>query len=237
MVMKGSERVELKPELPSVYVAAHELKAPLVLMRQLALELSSAGSDNIETIERLLLTVERSLRLVEQLTKTSRLEDSIFESEPLLAKAICQAVSDELAPFAKASGQKIVTRVSRRSGVAVGHRSLLTALLVNLCDNAISHNPEGSRVVLGASSTKDGVIFSVRDYGSRLSHRAFESLRLSVGKQALPLKDRPRSSGLGLWIASKFAVAMNGNLTMVRHHKEGITVSVFLPHSEQMTLL
>lgn len=236
-MLMNEGREQLESTLPSVYVAAHELKAPLVLMRQLALELKAAEPQNEITVNRLLLTVERSLRLVEQLTKTSRLEDSLFESEPLLAKAVCQAVAEELTPFAKASGQQIVTRVSRESGVTVGHRALLTALLVNLCDNAISHNPEGSQVVVSARSSREGVVFSVRDHGPRLSHRAFDALRFQIGRGPLPLKDRPRSSGLGLWIASQFAAAMNGKLEMTRHHADGITVSLLLPHSKQMNLL
>lgn len=235
--MKGNEGVSVNASLPSIYVAAHELKAPLVLMRQLALELKSAGADDKVTIERLLMTVERSLRLVEQLTKTSRLEDSLFESEPLLARAICQAVSDELTPFARASNQEIIVRVSRKTGVAIGHRSLLTALLVNLCDNAITHNPKGSRVVVSANMSQDGVVFSVRDEGPRISHGLFEAMRSGLGKGPLPASDRPRSSGLGLWIASQFTAAMNGTLTMTQHHDVGITVSVQLPHSKQMSLL
>lgn len=235
--MKGAEGTPVETSLPSVYVAAHELKAPLVLMRQLALELKGANADDVQTIERLLLTVERSLRLVEQLTKTSRLEDSLFESEPLLARTICQAVSDELTPYARASGQEIVLRVSRKSGVAVGHRALLTALLVNLCDNAIIHNPIGSKVVVAANATPSGVAFSVRDEGPQMSHGLFNSLRSQVGKGPLPASERPRSSGLGLWIASQFAEAMGGTLTMTRHHAAGITVAVELPHSKQMSLI
>ena len=235
--MNGDERVPINASLPSIYVAAHELKAPLVLMRQLALELESNDKENLKTIERLRVTVERSLRLVEQLTKTKRLEDSMFESEPVLAQAICHAVAEELKPLAKASGQRIVTRVSRRSGVAVGHRSLLTALLVNLCDNAITHNPPGSRVLVSSFDSKEGVVFSVRDEGPQISHRAFNSLRNQLGKGPLPASSRPRSSGLGLWIASKFVEAMGGSMFMTRHHVSGITVSVVLPHSKQMSLL
>jgi two-component system sensor histidine kinase KdpD len=236
--MKGNEGTLITASLPSIYVAAHELKAPLVLMRQLALELQSADSQpDTQTIERLLLTVERSLRLVEQLTKTSRLEDSLFESEPLLARAICQAVSDELTPFARASRQEIVVRVSRKSGVAVGHRSLLTALLVNLCDNAIAHNPAGSKVMIAANASSSGVVFSVRDEGPKISHGMFNAMRSQLGKGPLPIGDRPRSSGLGLWIASQFAGAMGGTLTMTRHHTTGITISVELPHSKQLSLI
>jgi K+-sensing histidine kinase KdpD len=206
-------------------------------MRQLALELKTTSPDDVQTVERLLLTVERSLRLVEQLTKTSRLEDSFFESEPLFARAICQAVSDELTPYARASGQEIIVRVSRKSGVAIGHRALLTALLVNLCDSAITHNPEGSKVIVAANASSTGVTFSVRDEGPRLSHGIFNAMRSQLGKGPLPVTDRPRSSGLGLWIASQFTEAMGGVLTMTRHHMAGITVSVELPHSKQMSLL
>ncbi len=236
--MKGTEGTPVHASLPSIYVAAHELKAPLVLMRQLAFELKASNpAEDIQTIERLQLTVERSLRLVEQLTKTSRLEDSLFESEPLLAKAICRAVSDEMTPYARASGQEILVRVSRKSGVAIGHRALLTALLVNLCDNAITHNPEGSTVVVAANASNTAVTFSVRDEGPRMSHSVFNAMRSQLGKGPLPAGDRPRSSGLGLWIASQFAEAMGGVLTLTRHHEAGITVSVALPHSKQMSLL
>lgn len=234
--MKGQVEESVDPVLPSIYVAAHELKAPLVLMRQLSLELQQNGSDGT-TLERLVLSVERSLRLVEQLTRTSRLDDTLFASEPLQAEAICRSVAYEMMPFAAQYDQTIMTRVSRRSCLAVGHQSLLTALLVNLCDNALTHNPPGGSVVLSARQRADRVVFSVRDTGPQISRSAFDTLKRQLGKGPLPVGERPRSSGLGLWIASQFAAAMDGRLTMTRHHAAGITVSVSLPHSKQLSLL
>ena len=237
MGIRGEHQTPADTTLPSIYVAAHELKAPLVLMRQLSLALQRGGGRDTETIERLLLSVERSLRLVEQLTRTSRLDDTLFDSEPLQAQAICQVVAYELEPLARQYGQTVVTRISRRTNMAVGHRSLLTALLVNLCDNALTHNLPGSKVILSARSTDDGVIFSVRDFGPQISQAVFKRLQQQLGQGPLPMSDRPRSSGLGLWIASQFAVAMDGRLTMTRHHSAGITVSVVLPYSKQLSLL
>lgn len=238
--MKGraEDPKTVEATLPSIYVAAHELKAPLVLMRQLSLELQSASGNNCaDTVERLLLSVERSLRLVDQLTRTSRLDENSFESEPVQASAICQAVAYELEPFARQHGQKIVTRISRRSQLVVGQQSLLVALLINLCDNALTHNPKGGKVVISAVNQKNGVLFSVRDHGPAMSHVAFEGLKNQLGKGPLPLGGRPRSSGLGLWIAGQFANVMGSNLTMTRHHKSGISVSVLLPQSKQLMLL
>lgn len=234
--MKGRVEESVEPVLPSVYVAAHELKAPLILMRQLSLELQQGGGD-VDTLERLVLSVERSLRLVEQLTRTSRLDDALFASEPLQAEAICQSVAHELTPFARQHNQTIVTCVSRRSCLAVGQHSLLTALLVNLCDNALTHNPPGRSIILSARQRADTVVFSVRDFGPQISQGAFNTLKRQLGKGPQPVGDRPRSSGLGLWIAGQFAHAMRGELTMTRHHAAGITVSVSLPHSKQLSLL
>lgn len=223
--------------MPSIYVAAHELKAPLVLMRQLALELSENGVENTTTIERLQQTVERSLRLVDQLTKTSRLSDTLFETEPLQTRALCDVVAHEMQPVAKLSDQRIEVRVSRRNRLIVGHRSLLTALLVNLCDNALQHTPEHGRVVLAATTRADGVLFSVRDFGPRLARSQLRTLREQFGRGPITPSDRPRSSGLGLWIASEFARTMNGELRLVCHRDAGVTVSVLMPHSTQLSLL
>lgn len=226
--------------LPSIYVAAHELKAPLVLMRQLVLELRQAGvsSAQTQTVERLILTVERSLRLVDQLTKTSRLEDGLFETEPLLAETVCKVVADELQPSARQYGQAISVRVSRRAGMVVGHRSLLVALLINLCDNALQHNSLGEKITISAKSSDKGVVFAVRDNGPPMARRQFEAMRTQAGYKALSIaSNRPRSSGLGLWIASKFAETMQGELQFTRHRAGGVTVSVLMPYSSQMSLL
>lgn len=236
-IREDAGAVTVEQSLPSIYVAAHELKAPLVLIRQLALELDAESVGKSETVDRLLVTIERSLRLVEQLTRTSRLDEALFASEPLQAHAVCQSVIQELEPSARASGQRIVGRVSRRSGLVVGHRSLLTAVLVNLCDNALNHNQSGEKVILSARNTADSVVFAVRDFGPQISRKAFNAMQEQLGRGPLPLGERPRSSGLGLWITSKFVAAMGGELTMRRHHTAGITVSVRLPYSKQLSLL
>ena len=73
-------------ELSFVTTASHELKAPLALVRQLSLALER-GNISPEEQQRLLrqitLTSERALRLTTDLSRASRLEDSLFELEPI----------------------------------------------------------------------------------------------------------------------------------------------------------
>jgi K+-sensing histidine kinase KdpD len=81
----------------SLVAAAHELKAPLALIRQLALLLQdeklSSAANRQELAERIKLTSERSIRLVEALTRSTRLNDTEFMLEPVQTSRLCEDVA------------------------------------------------------------------------------------------------------------------------------------------------
>jgi len=238
MEKRGEESIVAAEELPSVLVAAHELKAPLVLMKQLTHELSAEPGHDQVTLERLRLTIERSLRLVEQLTRASRVDDMLFDTEPLQVGSIIYSVVWEMTPLARSLGQQLETRIPyHKTPLVVGHRGMLEALLINLCDNALEHNSPGSMVALSASHHKNAISFHVRDNGPKMSLQYFSRLSQTVGAKTFPVSDRARSSGLGLWIADQFTKAMHGELTVQRHREGGVTFSVKLPYSQQISLL
>jgi K+-sensing histidine kinase KdpD len=226
--------------MPSVLAAAHELKAPLVLMRQLAyqLELSGDLSPQQKIVqERLRLTSERALRLVENITQVSRLEDAMFALEPLQAKSVWYDVATEINPLASQMDQHIRVKLPKKPLLVVAHRELLPAILVGLCDNALAHNPLGSQVILSAKQDHDSVVFSVRDKGPKIDAKAFRELESRLGIAPQPLGARPASSGLGLWIAGSFARAMSSTLSVTRHRSGGMTFSLHVPVSGQLSLL
>lgn len=218
-------------DVPSVLAAAHELKSPLVLIRQLTFQL---GEDD-ETARRIRLTAERSLQLVEGLTKVSRLQDALFESEPIYIPALYEEVAHELAPLARALDQRIEIHVPRAPVTVVGNRSLLRSVMLGLCDNALTHNDVTMPIELRATKAGDRVLAGVRDYGPQTIHLA--EMKRRLGKSASPISTRPRSSGLGLMIAEQFARHMDAELQMRRHQTQGITLSLSLPASQQLSLL
>lgn len=226
--------------VPSVLAAAHELKAPLALIRQLSYQLESAGAMNTQqkiVQQRLRLTSERALRLVENITRTSRLDDALFALEPLQVHAVLTDVLSEFTPLARGMDQDVVLHVPRNPLLVVAHRELLPAVLMGLCDNALSHNPTGSSLRLSARKTKQAVVFSVRDHGPVIDKKIYENLRSRLGVAPQPIGSRPASSGLGLWIAGVFARAMNAELSATRHHAGGMTFSLHVPVSSQLSLL
>ncbi len=223
----------------SAVAVAHELKTPLVLLRQLTLLLENTNNpaEQAELTRRLRFTSERSLRLVDSLTKMARLEDALFELEPVQLNGLCTALTHELSPLAEAYQQNLRTRLTRQSIVAVGNRELLNSLLSGLIDNAIQHNPAGAAIEVASRVRAGEAIIAVRDFGTTIDLSDFRALEASIGKRALPISARPLSSGLGLLVASRLLTAMNGRLSVQRHYSGGMTFSAHLPLSRQLSFL
>lgn len=223
----------------SLTAAAHELKTPLVLVRQLSLQLTETSDPAIreEIIRRIRLTSERSLRLVDNLTKASRLEGALFELEPIQLASLCHEVVDELTPLSAALEQSFAIDVGHRPPVVVGNRELLRSLVMGLVDNALQYNRAGAPIEISTRIRRDEATVSVRDHGPVVDLAEFRQLASTIGREALPISARPLSSGLGLLIAGRFAAAMHGRLDVSRHRRGGVTFRAHLPLSSQLSLL
>jgi signal transduction histidine kinase len=230
--------------VPSLAVAAHELKAPLALIRQLSLTLKDEPAEHSlqhpevrQLLDRLRLTSERSLRLVEMLTRHARLEDSLFELEPVNVSQICEETAHEFMPLCAATGQSIEVHASKRSVLAVANYELLRSVAFGLYDNALAHSTSQKPISVTIGQQADTVRMGVRDYGPLVSADTFKNLRERLGKTKQPIGQRPNSSGLGLYIAGQFAEAMQGRLGAVRHRNNGTTFYLDTPISAQLSLL
>ena len=107
-------------EVSGILVAAHELKAPLCLIRQLTLALGVASSDSAkQRLESQLVEVsERALRQVEDLSKIARLEDGLFITEPVSVRGICEAVMREISPLFQFEHRNLTTNLASQPLIA-----------------------------------------------------------------------------------------------------------------------
>lgn len=226
----GGTETDMWQQIPSLLAAAHELKSPLVLIRQLSFQL-----EDEKAAQRIRLTAERSLNLVDSLTQVARLEDTLFSCEPIHMVSLLEDVAHELFPLSTALNQTIEIHSTKSNPVAIANYSLLRTVILGLCDNALAHNKPGRPIELRSRRQADLIMTGVRDYGPLTNNLA--RFRRHVGKTPLPLSGRPRSSGLGLMIAEQFAEHMSGRLHLRRHHDEGVTFSLLLPASQQLSLL
>lgn len=230
----GDER-----RVSAIGVAAHELKSPLVLLRQLAIELANESLSQAERkriAEQMTLISERALRLTSDLTRVeSQLE--LFGLEPVNPLDVARDVRLELAGLYTAKGRRLSVKRIRHLPPVIANRDLLRRILLNFADNALHYSDIDGAVELQAQllNERATVRLSVRDYGPYIPKQQWRKLTAEL-TEVKTVHQRPLSSGLGLYISHEFARHMNGRIGAIRH-QDGASFYVDLPVSQQMTLL
>lgn len=238
--MDEREFLNLVAKESSFLVAAHEMKTPLSIIRQLSLTLNDddiqlTESEKSRILQQIDTTSERALRLVQDLTKISKLEDAMFELEPINSKKICSDVIAEISDVFRIHGRIIRFKNVRKSELVVANYELLRSILMNFSDNALYSSDEKSEVEIKISNIGEKVRISVRDYGEELPLSIWRAVKKQK-HQPVQASSRPQSSGLGIFIAQSFATAMGAKIGVVRH-RNGSTFYIDLNRSGQMSLL
>ena len=236
--------LEAEGSISAVTAAAHELKSPLVLMRQLSLLLQQnpgglSDAEQEKLLSQITLTAERALRLTTDLTKAARLESALFEMEPINPLTLCNEIVHELTPLFEAHGRELAVKSRKHPLLLVANRDLLRRILTNFSDNALYYSEPGTAVQLQVTALQRGKVIrlGVRDFGPALSSDMWKTLRKKLAAQApQTVHARPHASGLGLYIASQFADTMNGRIGVIRH-RDGATFYVDMEASRQLSLL
>lgn len=227
--------------LPSLVAAAHELKSPLALVRQLSLMLEAGDISEPEQkrmLQQISLTAERALRLTSDLTRSVRLDDALFHLEPINPQQLCDDIVHELRPLFAAHRREVRLAPRKHPLLLVANRDLLRRIIMNFSDNALHYAEPDSLVEIQIKTLQRGkmIRLGVRDFGPALSADMWKSLQKKLSLAPQPIHARPQSSGLGLYIASQFADAMNGEIGVTRH-RDGATFYVDLHASSQLSLL
>ena len=217
-------------------ILAHELKSPLVLMRQLALSLELEDPARLErTKDQLVSVSERALRQVNDLTKIARLEDALFELEPVSPRALCDEVTRELRYLFRFNHRDLEIHYTNKSRLAIANRDLLYSVIYNFCLNAMHYSDSETKSLLTVKDHAGRIRVDVRDFGPALPMDVWRELKRDWLEKPTSIAMRPGSSGLGLYIATKFAKYMNAHVGAVRH-RDGTSFYVELPVSTQASL-
>jgi signal transduction histidine kinase len=153
MQREGNTQGSASPtaDISAVVAAAHELKSPLVLIRQLAFAAADGERSEHErdqALTQLTAVADRSLRLTTDLTRAARLEDSLFEVEPVNAQQLCEMIVAQIAPLYAEYGRTIYTTSHRSRPLVLAHRELLSSVLYHFADNALHYGHADSSVTM-----------------------------------------------------------------------------------------
>ena len=241
----------MSTEVSGILVAAHELKAPLAVLRQLALTLETqlsptetqpsptapqpSSTATAYLCRQMVSVSDRALRQVNDLAKIARLEDGLFTPEPVSVRGLCDQVLAELAPLYQGHDRTLAATYRNKSRLAFANRDLLHSILYNFCVNALHYSESHTTSQLSASEHRGRLRLSVRDYGPALPTAVWRRLQAGFLDQPTPVAMRPGSTGLGLYIASQFARHMHAQLGAIRH-RDGTSFFIELPISKQASL-
>lgn len=221
-------------EVDGILVAAHELKAPLAVLRQLALSFDGMNVKNEHIRAEMVQVSERAIRQVNDLTKVRRLEDGMFEMEPVAVRAVCDDVTKELR-YLFDDARQLEVKYANRAKLVNANRDLLHSVIYNFLINALHYADAGSHTKLRVQDSRGRVRVAIRDYGPALPVDIWRELKRGYIEKPVSVAMRPSSSGLGLYIASKFSRYMGAEVGAVRH-RDGTSFYVELPISKQASL-
>ncbi len=225
----------MEMEVDGILVVAHELKAPLAVIRQLALSLDEMDSKGEHIRSEMVNVSDRALRQVNDLSRIRRLEDGLFKMEPVAVREVCDAVSHELGYLFRGDKRKLSIKYSNRSRLVTANRELLYSVIYNFLLNAMHYSSDDGQTKLIVKDCRDRVKVQIRDYGPALPIDVWREMKNGWVEKPLSIAMRPGSSGLGLFIASRFSRYMNANVGAVRH-RDGTSFYVELPVSKQASL-
>ena len=220
-------------EVDGILVVAHELKDPLVTLRQLAFAIDDTSETNVAIRNEMIGVSERAIRQINDLIKIQRLQDGVFEMEPVSVRAVCDDVIRELMYLFRFNKRDLFVKYSSRSSLVTANRELLYSVVYNFLLNAVHYMGEEMQAELVVKDFRDKVRVMVRDYGPALPIDVWKEMKRGWVEKPTSIAMRPGSSGLGLFIASKFSKYMHANVGAVRH-QDGTSFYVELPKSKQM---
>jgi len=211
-----------------IATASHELRTPIFSIGGF-LELLEDEELDEETrtmfIRQVREQVDRLGRLATDLLDLSRLEAGSLELRPERTdlREIARAVAAEFGPALAAHESHLELRFATAGAEADCDPERVAQIMRILIDNALSHTPAGTDVVVAAGRRDGRVRLSVTDYGTGIKRAAMSRIF-----EPFYTSDDAQGSGLGLAIAHELAERMSGEL-----HAESVpgrtTFSLELP--------
>ncbi|MDO8211503.1 HAMP domain-containing sensor histidine kinase [Conexibacter sp. CPCC 206217] len=195
-----------------IATASHELRTPLFSLGGFVELLEDEELDE-ETRRRFLvqvrMQVERLRKLTVDLLDLSRLEAGSLElrPEPVDLSELASAVSSEFEPVLAQRDAHLEVRLTSRPVEALCDPVRVAQIMRILIDNALTHSPAGTDIVVSATRDDGYARLAVRDHGGGIERHA-----LSQIFEPFYTSNDTQGSGLGLAIASELAERMRGRL-------------------------
>lgn len=228
----GLKRLEeLKNEF--VYVAAHELRAPVTAIKgYMELIFDGSGGTITPEMEHLLSPVkksnERLVNLVNDLLKVARSEAGKLEISisPADIKKEISAIVDEAHPLALKRNITVTYDQSVELPLVNINTGSFKEVIMNFVSNAIKYGKDNGSIII-SHEVKDGFVYtSIKDDGRGMSEEDQKHLFEKFFRAGDVKNTSIEGTGLGLFITKELVEKMGGTLSVSSKLGEGTCFTV-----------
>ena len=231
---KGLKRLEeLKGEF--VYIAAHELRAPVTAIKgfiSLLLEDRAKNGITLEAVEyldRIDRANEGLVHLVNDLLEVARSDAGKIEISvhPVDISVATDEVVKTLIVLAKK--KEITIEYRPVTSYVLADEGKLKEIMTNLISNAIKYTLGSGTIVISQEMVKDMFVTHVRDSGIGIPEAAQKKLFEKFYRVRAKGTEDVTGTGLGLFIVKQLVEKMGGKIWFVSEEGKGSTFSFSLP--------
>lgn len=215
---------------------SHELKTPLQTISGYAELLANgmvADKDKTAFSEKIYAEAQRMIRLIEDIIKLSNLDEGAVEltRETVDLYATAENTVRSLLPAAKKAN--VTLSLKGENAEIYGIPQLLTAVVYNLCDNAIKYNKDGGTVFVNVKNNAENIVLSVRDTGIGIPKEQQERIFERFYRVDKSHSKEVGGTGLGLSIVKHAAKLHDAKITLESEVGKGTGITVIFPKKQQ----
>lgn len=215
---------------------SHELKTPLQTISGYAELLANgmvADKDKTAFSEKIYAEAQRMIRLIEDIIKLSNLDEGAVEltRETVDLYATAENTVRSLLPAAKKAN--VTLSLNGENAEIYGIPQLLTAVVYNLCDNAIKYNKDGGTVFVNVKNNAENIVLSVRDTGIGIPKEQQERIFERFYRVDKSHSKEVGGTGLGLSIVKHAAKLHDAKITLESEVGKGTEITVIFPKKQQ----
>lgn len=218
-----------------VNMVAHELRSPLVSIRQLNSVILEGLAGPLQEkqkdfIGRGLKKIDALLGLINDLLNVAKLEEGVFEGEtvfvdlPQLIEETCMLMESR----AKEQGV-VLTYFCENLGRIKTNPKEIEEIINNLVSNAINYSPQGGKVTVSARGLEEQVEITVKDTGIGISPEELSKIFDKFYRIKHPKTRDVSGTGLGLSIVKKVVESFRGTIHVESFPDRGTTFRILLP--------
>ena len=215
---------------------SHELKTPLQTISGYAELLANgmvADKDKTAFSEKIYAEAQRMIRLIEDIIKLSNLDEGAVEltRETVDLYVTAENTVRSLLPAAKKAN--VTLSLKGENAEIYGIPQLLTAVVYNLCDNAIKYNKDGGTVFVSVKNNAENIVLSVRDTGIGIPKEQQERIFERFYRVDKSHSKEVGGTGLGLSIVKHAAKLHDAKITLESEVGKGTGITVIFPKKQQ----